>query len=729
MSYRRVGVVYRKELIDALRDRRTLIAMLLVPILLYPALMVITVQALAVEKARRERETYRVLVPDERHARWLQAVLAADEVALRDAGGGADPVRANVRAEQIGVEPREGDLDALIRAGAAQAAVSVDPPPDGGPATTGAAIDVNRVIRVAFDPAEFRSAEAARALSRIVARTAQRMVLERVARAGLPADALTPLALAEVSVASAFKLGGALLGQILPFLLVVMTITGAIYPAIDLTAGERERGTLETLMVAPVPVGQIMAGKFLVVVTVAVLSCTLNLLSIGATVRFGGIAEAMSRSSAAVGPISIPIGVLPLVLAAMVPFAVLFSGVMLATCSVARSFKEAQNYMTPVMVTALIPAMTTAYMPSIRLAGVVTVLPVANVVVLLRELFLGHYDWPAIGMTLASTSVYAAAAVFVAARLYGQEAVLFSDVGSYRALFARRFFRPADRPATATALLLVALVFPLSFYVQTALGSADMPARRLATMTVVLLLGCYFLPPVLAAAYLRLRVRTTFSLSPPAPRAWLGAGLVAAAAPLLGSFVSQATQRVLPLSSEYQGALESAETHMLALPVAARLLLFALLPAVCEETLFRGFLLSGLRDRLRPAAVPGGGGDLRALSRRPGARPDNGTPGRGAELRLPGERLDLAGRPGARRQQRRGADLGRGAAAAALPGAGRRRRRRAARRRGRAGRRAGAAARRGAAHENAGRLRSAGVRLCRCSSAARAASPRRPCRW
>ena len=137
----------------------------------------------------------------------------------------------------------------------------------------------------------------------------------------------------------------------------------------------------------------------------------------------------------------------PVALLAMIPFAVLFSGVMLAVCSFARSFKEAQNYMMPVMVVAIIPAMIVSYMPTINLQGLMLVAPVANVVILMRELFLGRYDLAAMSVVLLSTCLYAGAAVAVAAKIYGHEAVLFGDVGSYKTLLRRRFYKPQTYPS------------------------------------------------------------------------------------------------------------------------------------------------------------------------------------------------------------------------------------------------------------------------------------------
>ncbi len=602
MNLRRVWIIYRKELLEALRDRRTLIAMVLVPLLLYPVLMVVVVQALQVERSRQERATYKIAVPDDALRRWFVAILAADAPTTtasqpeETAAATSPRRRARVSGTQFEIVVVEGALDESVRGGDVQLAVRIEPPPP----TDALGGDVNRTVKIYYDPSEVRSEVAMRSMQLILDRQSARFVTERLKKSGLNNDLLTPLRIDEVSVASPARLGGALLGQILPFLLVIMTVTGAIYPAIDLTAGERERGTLETLMVAPVPRTQIMAGKFLVVTTVAITSSALNLISMGATMRFTGIAEAMSAALPNAGPVAIPLQVLPIVLAAMIPFAVLFSAVMLATCSFARTFKEAQNYMTPVMIAALIPAMIMSYMPSVRLAGPITVIPVANVVVMLRELFVGRFDVAAMAVTFGSTCFYAAAAVLVAAKLYGQEAVLFSDVGSYRSLLSRRLMRPAPRPGVAMAVLLTAVIFPLSFFWQTSLTTPDMSPQRLAGMTISLMLVCYLLPPLVVAWYTRLDLHETFSLRSPSVRSWLGAFIVAASAPVLSVALAHLVTEWLPQSQEVAKLMSEQERRMLALPTGWLLFTIALLPAVCEEMAFRGFLMSGLRAGLRP---------------------------------------------------------------------------------------------------------------------------------
>ena len=148
----------------------------------------------------------------------------------------------------------------------------------------------------------------------------------------------------------------------------------------------------------------------------------------------------------------------------MVPFAMLSSAILVAVCSFARSFKEAQTYVTPVIILALVPAVA-ATLPSIQLKGIFLVVPVGNMVLLTRELFQQTWTWSQVVLVLLSTTLYAAAAIGVAARLFGQEAVLFADAGSYKTLLQRRLFRRSPAPGVMQAVLLMALLFPAAFYV------------------------------------------------------------------------------------------------------------------------------------------------------------------------------------------------------------------------------------------------------------------------
>lgn len=660
IRYRRVWTVFRKELIETLRDRRTLMAMVVVPIVLYPVLMVVLVEALKSEAGRQEKEHYFICVPDEAHQAWLDGVFEREEAARaeearlteeaarrvgREPENAAEAFRAQLRRDQITIDVVPADkMWDRVSGGGYHVGVLVNPPPD--PAHF--ADSRNRVVQILHNDTNPLSDVMYRQLDSIFSNEIDRIVRARVRSVSGSDQILSPLAATSISTTSPDRQFAKALAMLVPFLLVTMTVTGAMYPAIDLTAGERERGTLETLSVSPVPVGQIVAGKFGVIVTIAMTTTALNLASMTAVIHFSGMDKLFSTMTPDSDSIELSVEALivgqpvsgeadgesagggaseiagqqrsnierrrsiekaaaetvgfiasaaPVVLASMIPFAVLFSAVMLAVCSFARTFKEAQNYMMPVMMSAIVPAMIVSYMPTIKLEGVILVIPVANIVVLMRELFLGNYDVSAMVLCLGSTCFYAAAAVVVANRVYGNESVLFSDVGSYKTLFVRRYLRPQKLPSSAMVLLTVALLFPFYFYAQAGLIGAE-SATRNQLVLVMTQIGLLAFPAVLLTWYARIDLRETFSLRMPSLPHVAGALLLALSMTPVVTLLQRIQFSFFPATDtirvlEQQKAILFGDS-----PWWIIILVFAVTPGICEEVLFRGFLLGGLRERV-----------------------------------------------------------------------------------------------------------------------------------
>jgi sodium transport system permease protein len=618
----RIATIWRKELMDTLRDRRTLIAMVLVPMVLYPAMILGSLQGFELQISRLKQEEYRIAVSGPAIATWLRDIIDKDPA--RRPGAAQRPAEELVELDRRGELPAEEPSSRPTRersaAEAAREDVRRQPPPYAIVVVPDAESVRQMVIRgdvhigvlvegelptvdgrgstrvtVLMDQTDIRSQIAAAGLESIFDRAADALLRQRLRRVDLEPEFIRPIELREESTASPEKVGGSILGQIVPLILIIMTITGAIYPAIDLTAGERERGTLETLMVAPVPTVDLIAGKFLVVALIGMLSAALNLLSIGGTIWLGGLGDLLTRGDAVV----IPLGALPWVLLVLIPLAVMFSALLLAVCSFARSFKEAQNYVMPVMVAAMIPAII-GVLPGTRLEGPLLIMPVTNIVILTRDLFMGRFDWFHILWVTLSTTLYAGAAVAVAARLFGQEAVLFADSGSVKTLFQRRFFRPSDTPTAAQAFLLLAIVFSAMFFAQQQLLRLSGGVGTLSYWTGVAgtMLAFFVLLPVAVALYLRINLRTTFRLTAPPPTGWLAGLCFGLSTWVLAQAWLVYQQRWLPMPQAMEQALERMVGQLQTTPLPVMLFFLALVPAACEEFFFRGFALSGLRHGL-----------------------------------------------------------------------------------------------------------------------------------
>ncbi|HEY7376252.1 MAG TPA: CPBP family glutamic-type intramembrane protease, partial [Polyangia bacterium] len=467
---------------------------------------------------------------------------------------------------------------AEVRAGRADAAIVVGPP-------TGAAAGAPSA-RVLYDETQERS------------RTA-RARLEQALAADAEPGCAAPYAITVEGVAPRTAMGGYLLSKILPLVIVVMVMLGAFHPAIDITAGERERGTLETTLSAPIPRAALMTGKVVAVATLATLSGLLNLASMSLTVLEG------AKLAASGATLSVPwvnAGVAALLV--IPPAAFLFASVMVAIGALARSFKEAQTLLTPVYVLCMAPSLLAA-LGDFELRGAMPFVPGIGVTLLARDVISGHASVGAIVAVFASSVGYGAAALAMACRLYDSERLLGADDAGLglRAWLRHLLFGPvarndgagsaADAPPTAghaVALFGVAVLVLLA--------SAPLQKWRvsvgLALFEWVGLLG-------LTAAYARgsgRRLSAVLRLRVPSASAVLGAILIGAAASLVLNLL---VQWVMPppkeLEEEMRRVVPSGEGPGV---LAFALLLLAVTPAVCEEALFRGPILRGLRTRFSP---------------------------------------------------------------------------------------------------------------------------------
>lgn len=380
------------------------------------------------------------------------------------------------------------------------------------------------------------------------------------------------------------------IGALIPLILILMTITGAVYPAIDLTAGERERGTLETLVAAPIPRMGLLLAKYATVVLVSVLTATVNLVSMSLTIFATGLGPLLFGREG-LSPLTIL-----LIFALLILFAAFFSAILLALTSFARSFKEAQAYLIPLMLLSIAPGIF-SMMPDLSLSGFWLVTPLANMVLLARDLFRHLVEPAAAGVVILSTLVYALAAILLAARVFGTDAILYGSAGTWSELL-RRPERTAETGTPLAATLMLAIAFPAAFLLRqwAALSfGKSMEARLLAGgLTTVLVFGGL---PALLIYFRRLQVRSTLFLRQPS--------LVSVTGGLLLGISLWPFAHELVLLAEDAGVVTVSETVRQFTALLVReiagvspwlvLLTLAVLPAVCEEFFFRGMFLSSLR--------------------------------------------------------------------------------------------------------------------------------------
>jgi sodium transport system permease protein len=253
-----------------------------------------------------------------------------------------------------------------------------------------------------------------------------RTIRERLESRHIPDSLIRPLDIKQENVAPPEKVGGAILGGLVPYFVILLCLTGAMYPAMDLTAGEKERGTMETLLCSPVSRTHLVLGKFLMVLTASVATAVLSIGSMAFSFGVGKRLLLGMARGAANGALQITITAksILLVFVMVLPIAVLFSAALLAIALFAKSFKEAQSYISPLMIIVVLPAVA-ALLPGVELNAALALVPVLNTSLVSKEIVTGTYHWKYVALIFASSSVYAAAALAIAVKLFQREDVLF----------------------------------------------------------------------------------------------------------------------------------------------------------------------------------------------------------------------------------------------------------------------------------------------------------------
>jgi sodium transport system permease protein len=199
-----------------------------------------------------------------------------------------------------------------------------------------------------------------------------------------------------------------------------------MYPAMDLTAGEKERGTIETLLCSPVSRTHLVLGKFLMVLTASLATAALSILSMSASFGVGKtllLALTDGEADAAM-QVAITGKAIASIFIVVLPVAVFFSAVLLALSLFAKSYKEAQSYISPLMIVMVMPAVA-ALLPGVELSPALALVPVLNTSLVSKEIIAGTYDWASIAVIFLSSSAYAALALAIAVKLFQREDVLF----------------------------------------------------------------------------------------------------------------------------------------------------------------------------------------------------------------------------------------------------------------------------------------------------------------
>ncbi|TWU60673.1 ABC-2 family transporter protein [Rubripirellula tenax] len=593
-----VWLIYAREMRDQLRDRRTLFTIAILPILLYPLVGTLLLQ---IAQFTRQHQTS-VCVVGTDHLEDVPPLI--DPESRTFAEGLTDH---DERLELITFHWKEasitGDLDektaGWVRDGAFDVVLVI--PPEFADAAKRSS-DELASVRLLYNVASDQSMVARDRVTRILTNWQSGWVKNRLVDSGIDIRMLSPFKLSDIDIAPERTRETALWSKLLPFIMLVWAMTGAFYPAIDLVAGEKERGTLETLLCSPALRSEIVWGKLGAVTTFSMLTAILNSLSMLVTSSF------VFKQIGVGGTIGAP-PIVPMLwlLVALVPLSSLFSALALAVAAMARSSKEGQYYLMPLMMVTL-PLVMLPMLPGTTLTGGTSLIPVTGMFLMVRALVEGQYAhalWH-LPMVACVTAGCLWLAVSWVRRQFEDEAVLFggSDQWELRG-WVRHLWRDRQTAATPAqafacgAMILVALFFGK-------LAVTEMPTTIAGFSKLILLpqIGMILAPALLMATMMTTSLRKSLRIR---MSHWTTLPMAVLLGVTLHPFYVMLAQWIsftYPISEQAIEAMKPFTDQIASAPWLTVVFLMAFVPAVCEELAFRGFIFGGLvRERHHLRAV------------------------------------------------------------------------------------------------------------------------------
>jgi sodium transport system permease protein len=420
---RAARAVYVKELRHLLRDRHILVYSLALPAFLYPAVVLGILEVAAYVRGVEERRVSRVELIDTVTQGELARLLNEKDRGIAVAVAAAptqelelEAVRDRLREGREGKGEPPADAVLVLQSAPREEASASAPVQGTAPARVAA--------QLYFTAARSASVQARQRVERALGDYRKAVLAGLVKDAGEGESLLEVLEVEEVKLSTPREFANHVLALVLPLVMIFMTALGAFYPALDATVGEKERGTLETTLLAPVARRVTVAGKYAAVTTISFTSFFVNFAGMYLTFSHLQTSVSMARAGFSAPAIAV-------VLAGALLLAAFFSAAMMLVAFLARSFKEGQTYATPIYLVSLAPVVVLAD-PEARLTLPLSFVPVVNLSLLFRDALEGRLVVVPATVALLGSAALAGASLWLASGVLGRESV--ATGGELRAL-------------------------------------------------------------------------------------------------------------------------------------------------------------------------------------------------------------------------------------------------------------------------------------------------------
>ena len=564
MRIKIIKEIFKKEILDIVRDRKSIFMMIVVPILLYPIIMVLLMGIMNSSINKMTSETITLGLSSAPNAEFVEIVDSENAIREKEDTLGNIEIKTNIKDYKSELE--KGEIDAYI---------------DNSIKDN----DYKVIINSASDESGIKSD----AIFDVMNKYKRKMSEREIEKHGLNSkQILEPIKYEKVDITNSAKKAGMLLGQVIPFILIIGVLFGSIYPAIDVMAGEKERGTLETLFSLPISNMELVIGKYMAVSASAILTSLLNIISMSCTLGYFMKAESIYNPSMMHINYSVLGGAVLITVVSVILFAQVVSALAMCVCSFAKTFKEAQNYITPLMLIIMVPAYI-SMIPNISLSRITATIPVVNISLLIKSVISLRANMKMVSLVLIVNLIFVLISLVLLSKIFNSEDILFGEKRNFKLIQSRSSIKEGSMPGISDGFMVYVLAFISLIYVSPILN------MKLGIMGNTINQFIMALIPILVAVYIKADFKKLFSIKKIKIKDIIRAAVTWFVGSLIMSVFVIILLKLFPdqmkVSEQLNEIIKSSGG------LFTQIILFALVPAICEEILFRGFVLSAFRDK------------------------------------------------------------------------------------------------------------------------------------
>ena len=389
--------IFKKELIDVLRDRRTLMFMVVIPILITPLLVIGSIKFQEYQNKKSEEKILKIAFINESEDSLTKQLLSDQKGVNIIEGVQLDSIESYIKSDSLqgGLYLGKGFLKKI---------------------KTNSSGDV----KIYYKSSDLMSKSKKR-MQAALDIYKEKIIDERLKQLNVDGQILDPITITNIDMATAKETLGKAIGGFIPYVLVMFIFLGAMYPAIDLGAGEKERGSLETLLSSPATKFEITMGKLLVVSLTGIVSGLVSVLGISSSLFF--IDKIPVQMQETILELINPLMIISIIIL-MIPIAIFFASMLLSISFYARSFKEAQSLMGPLNIVIIVPLFLSLG-PGMEMDHATALMPLINVGLLTKEILAGSVELIYFIETLFSLLFCAAIGIWFSVFWFKKENTIF----------------------------------------------------------------------------------------------------------------------------------------------------------------------------------------------------------------------------------------------------------------------------------------------------------------